>query len=536
MDNTDKIKQEHILAEAENRFRLMAEGTQVLIAVGDETGKAVYFNKAWAVATGRSIEELLEFGWADLMHADDKEIVMSVFNKAFVNREPWTWEFRMPAPGGGYRWLLSNGVPMLDSEGNFTGYISSSVDISVQKEHQIELAGLNKALLASNEKLLSINNELQRAQGDLLASNLDLANSERNLAQSNSKLQEREHLLELSIQSAGMGTWTADLENGTLTLSERSKIINGIPINDNLDIDQLINKIDPVFQKMFIDAVNTAIAHESSFVIEYRINMPDKDKEKWLRTSGIVHASDGKPKTILGTILDVTEQKLNEQRKNEFISMVSHELKTPLTSINGYVQILLSKTDKARDNITGSLLSRASSQIGKMTALINGFLNVSRLESAKIYIERSKFNMAQLCLEVEEESLASIPSHHIVFAPVEETLVIGDRDKIGQVINNLIANAVKYSPAGSTINIACITKGDWATLSVSDQGIGISEQNLPRLFERYYRVEDGLNGVSGFGIGLYLCYEIVKLHDGHIWAESKVGKGSTFSFTIPVFR
>jgi two-component system sensor histidine kinase VicK len=180
-------------------------------------------------------------------------------------------------------------------------------------------------------------------------------------------------------------------------------------------------------------------------------------------------------------------------------------------------------------------LDKAKTQVKKMTTMINGFLNVSRLESGKIHIDKQLFDMKDLVKEAEEEVLATIGSHHIVFEPVEVTLVMADRDKIGHVINNFISNAVKYSPVGSTINVACVTVGKNAQISVKDQGIGIRPADIDKLFERYYRVENvSTKSISGFGIGLYLCSEIIERHSGSIWVESIVGEGSTFHFSIPL--
>lgn len=118
---------------------------------------------------------------------------------------------------------------------------------------------------------------------------------------------------------------------------------------------------------------------------------------------------------------------------------------------------------------------------------------------------------------------------------MDPILINADRDKIGQVIDNLISNAVKYSPSNTTIQISCISKGGKAMVSVSDQGMGISSEDLPRLFERYYRVQgQGHQSIAGFGIGLYLCWEILKRHNGTIWAESRLEHGSIFYFQLPV--
>jgi signal transduction histidine kinase len=220
-------------------------------------------------------------------------------------------------------------------------------------------------------------------------------------------------------------------------------------------------------------------------------------------------------------------------RKNDFIGMVSHELKTPLTSLNGYLQMLQLRARKADDNFTSGALDQSVKQVRRMTTMINGFLNVSRLESGKIHIEKKRFNMADLINEMAEETKSLYSSHQFIFHPVEPTMVDADHDKIGQVINNFISNAVKYSPGGTVVQISCIKESGFTRVSVSDEGMGIDAAEIPRLFERYYRVNNN-NTVSGFGIGLYLSAEIIERHQGKIWAESELSKGSTFYFSLPL--
>jgi PAS domain S-box-containing protein len=532
---TERIRQQNAVNESESRFRLMAEGTDVMIAVSDELGRAIYFNNAWEAATGKSSSELLEFGWVDLVHPDDKPNVMAIFQSSIEKQDPWMWEFRLSTRTGTHRWFMTRATPRFTADGNFAGYISSAVDITQQKDHQATLTKLNEDLYNINKELSNINEELKKAQDELLGSNAKLAKSQEELLLSKAKLEENDHLLKLALQSSGIGIWITNLDNGELTLSDRGKDIQGMPDDVTLTFNDLLSIIDPLDSESVSEAMNSAIEHKGHFITEYKINTYSTKILKWLRTSGIVQKDNsGKPIRILGTIQDVTEQRLNDQRKSDFISMVSHELKTPLTSINGYVQILEDKAQKDDNMLSRSLLGKAGKQVGKMTNLINGFLNVSRLESAKIHMERTKFDISTMIAEVKDESLASITSHKVIFAPVEERVVVADRDKIGQVLNNLINNAVKYSPAGTNINVSCITRGDYVIVSVKDEGYGISEENLPKTFERYYRVESGLTGVSGFGIGLYLCYEIIKRHNGNIWAHSSIGKGSTFYFTLPL--
>ncbi len=215
--------------------------------------------------------------------------------------------------------------------------------------------------------------------------------------------------------------------------------------------------------------------------------------------------------------------------------MVSHELKTPLTSIKGYVQLMQIKFSKTQDESFSRILEKADVQINKMTAMINGFLNISRLESGKIHINRQLFDLALLLKEAEEESIATVNSHKLIFAPAEPVAVNADRDKIGQVIHNLLSNAVKYSPPGSTIRVSCTSDNEFAYVSVKDQGKGIKQEDAVHIFDRYYRVEgEDMHSISGFGIGLYLCSEIISHHKGTISLESEIGVGSDFVFTLPL--
>lgn len=232
---------------------------------------------------------------------------------------------------------------------------------------------------------------------------------------------------------------------------------------------------------------------------------------------------------------DITYKKQEEQRKNDFIAIVSHELKTPLTSMRSYVQLALAKAVKRSDPFTENVLSRAEMQTRKMTALIQDFLNLSRLEEGKMSLNISDFSLTGLIEEVLSDTLTVSGTHVLKYEAREEVTISGDREKIGQVMTNLIGNAVKYSPEGTTIEMRCKVTNGQVEFSVVDQGYGISKADQIRLFERFYRVETGRQGhVSGFGIGLYLVSEILKLHGAEIKVQSKLGQGSKFSFVLPV--
>ena len=215
--------------------------------------------------------------------------------------------------------------------------------------------------------------------------------------------------------------------------------------------------------------------------------------------------------------------------------MASHELKTPLTSLNALLQVASLKLKNSEDTFLSGAMEKSGIQVKRMTAMINGFLNISRLESGKIYIEKKHFDMEGLIKDMISEASLTASTHLMHFVECAPVPVNADRDKIGSVISNLINNAVKYSPKGKDIEIACHTKDSQLMVSIKDQGMGIKQDDLAKIFDRYYRVQSNhTQHIAGFGIGLYLSAEIIHRHDGKIWAESEIGKGSTFYFSLPL--
>ena len=343
----------------------------------------------------------------------------------------------------------------------------------------------------------------------------------------------------LSKEAAELGTFDMNMKTGVMEWDSRCRQLFGISHQNDVSFEkdflaglhpEDLERVNAILDKVFNKATS-----EGVYDVEYRTIGVEDQVLRWVRAKGQVYFDEmDLPLRFIGSVLDITEQKQDEQRKSDFIGMASHELKTPLTSLNAYLQLLQARARKADDAFTLGALDKSVNQIKKMTTMINGFLNVSRLESGKINIDKSSFDMAGLMLEMQEETQATIASHKVVFAPVENTSVVADRDKIGQVVNNFISNAVKYSPAGSTINVACVTVNGSAQVSVQDEGQGIRPEDQRKLFERYYRVECNPANIAGFGIGLYLCAEIIQRHQGRIWVESEIGKGSIFKFSLPL--
>jgi PAS domain S-box-containing protein len=346
------------------------------------------------------------------------------------------------------------------------------------------------------------------------------------------EIKRAEKNLRMAIDAAGLGTFSIKESDRVFVASPKLKQFFGFAGEEEVSYDTAINQIHPDYRQDVADGVESAFANGSRFDMEYPIIGHNDGKTRWVRGIGEIHNNDGKD-FLTGVLHETTERKLDEIRKNDFIGMVSHELKTPLTSMKAYIQILLGKLKNNEDDFIFTALEKANVQVAKMTGMINGFLNISRLESGKIYMDRQHFDLYKLLKEIENECSTSVTSHKIVFESTDNRFVNADREKIGQVIHNLISNAVKYSPQGSTINIACFVNGNLVNISVKDEGMGIKPDDISKIFDRYYRVEaEHMYLISGFGIGLYLCAEIIHRHQGRIWAESKFGKGSTFTFSL----
>jgi len=241
--------------------------------------------------------------------------------------------------------------------------------------------------------------------------------------------------------------------------------------------------------------------------------------------------SSGKVIGVSKIARDITDRKLIEQKKGEFLAFVSHELKTPLTSLKSYIQVALQKTSDII--FLRKALTRAEVQVSKMEAMIKDFLNISRFEEGNLEIKKSEFSLSALIEECIEDARFSHSSHAIVYREPGKISVVADREKISMVLTNLISNAQKYSPNGGTIQITSEISNDAIRIKISDEGIGISMSDQKKLFQKFTRIStEKTKSIPGFGIGLYLVSNILKLHDSEISIESELGKGTTFFFEL----
>lgn len=225
-----------------------------------------------------------------------------------------------------------------------------------------------------------------------------------------------------------------------------------------------------------------------------------------------------------------------DKRKDEFLGIASHELKTPLTSIKTFIQLLHKHSRRQNDEHSLLFLSRINTQVNKMAELINDLLDISRINSGKLEYHDNLFSLSELVEDIIREQQLTTQRHKIIFEDKVKQQIYADKFRIGQVLINLLSNAIKYAPDADKIIVRTEKQGDKITLSVHDFGIGIPKKEQQHIFDRFYQgdIKKREDFPGGLGLGLYISSEIVKRHKGQIWVESEEGKGSIFYVSLPI--
>jgi PAS domain S-box-containing protein len=238
---------------------------------------------------------------------------------------------------------------------------------------------------------------------------------------------------------------------------------------------------------------------------------------------------------ILFSIEDITERKSLEQQKDDFISIASHEIRTPVTVIKAYAQILQKRAADASDQFQAATAGKVNEKADKLMAMVNYLLDTSQLELGELIIRKTHFDLVELINESVSE-LKLIDDHNFIVKGQKAVAVFADRFRISQLLNNLLNNASKYSPPDRpvTINVTTKPKADLVTVSVRDQGIGIPKSEQRNLFKRFWRASSATSrNIAGIGLGLHVSKAIITQHDGKIWLKSEKDKGSVFYFSLP---
>jgi PAS domain S-box-containing protein len=305
---------------------------------------------------------------------------------------------------------------------------------------------------------------------------------------------------------------------------------------------ELLSLVAPEDTDVVTSSILFTLQEKTPYPCEYRV-LGKTGQLKWVvQTVSPIH---WRGEAILGNIMDISELKYLERKvveyeelskmKGDLLATVSHELRTPLATIKGYATMILDYFARLGAEETKDYLRAIDSSTDRLSKLVDNLLDTSRLEAGLLKLQKAPAGIAPLIRKLVEEAGVRNTGHNITTRLGNRLPRVNiDSRRIGQVLDNLIDNAVKYSPAGTEITISAQRNGADLLVSVSDEGPGIPAGELQHIFERMYRIEKRLDsGAGGIGLGLYICQRLVEAHGGMIWAESTLGRGTTIKFTLP---
>ncbi len=327
--------------------------------------------------------------------------------------------------------------------------------------------------------------------------------------------------------------WTGDAAGNLNYFNQAVYQYSGLS-KEQIKKEGWLQIVHPDDREANVEAWTHSVQTGTDFIFEHRFGRHDGEYRWQLSRAIPQRDAAGNIQMWVGTSTDIQDIKEQDQQKDFFISMASHELKTPITSIKGYIQLLQTAYAKSEDTLLKKSLGVIDKQIVTLTSLITDLLDVSKIKSGSLVLNKQDFEITEMISEIVNQIKHVNPDHHITFSG-KSALVFADRERIGQVLINLLTNAVKYSPNSKEIIIKNFIENDHVVVSVHDSGIGISKADQEKIFERFYRVEGkDERTYPGFGIGLFISSEIIQRHDGKISVSSEPGKGSVFYFSIPL--
>ena len=343
------------------------------------------------------------------------------------------------------------------------------------------------------------------------------------------KIAESEERFRSLAQTLPQLVWVTDAQGKSEFASFRWKEYSGIEPSGEKEWKAIVHPDDyDNINAAWVDSLNTGN------IYAFDVRLKSKEGEyRWHTVRGEpVLDKENKIIKWVGAFTDIHDQKIREEKKDEFISIASHEMKTPLTTAKAYLQMLELFLDES-DGDASLYAKKANQSVNRLNELISELLDVSKIRLGKLNYTLTTFNFNEMIDSTVENIQLTSTTHTIIKSGKVDLEVTGDKDRLQQVVINLLTNAIKYSPGSEKVFLNIEEENGSITVSVKDTGIGIAPQSLNKIFEKYHRVEEHAVHFQGLGIGLFISYEIIQRHYGKLWAESEPGKGSTFYFTIP---
>ncbi|MFA6084448.1 PAS domain-containing protein [Mucilaginibacter sp.] len=499
LDVTELVLTRQKLAETEERsdsaridalLQNITSASPTALWMSDDKGLIIYTNQTWQDWTGQTFEETLGTGWLECILPEDQERAAETFLNALNKRLPYEVDFRLRRKDGGIRWCIATGNPQ-HINGVFTGYVGACTDVTETIKTDIKLQLKNAEL----------NDQIRQ--------------------------------FEFVTDFMPVQLWTAKPTGELDYVNKQTTDFFGLPVNEIIG-PKWLDLVHPDDREGCITKWARSLQTGELYQFEFRLK--DKnDDYKWHLARALPFMSDGTIAKWFGINTDIDEQKQMQRQKDDFLGIASHELKTPVTSIKAYAQVLGAMLSKEGEEKKAEMVMKMDSQLNRLTNLIGDLLDVTKINSGKILFNKTWFDFNK-AIQENIMDLQHTTNKHILVMDFEDTgKIYSDKDRIGQVITNLITNAVKYSPHSNRIIISTKKESNEVIVCVQDFGIGIPDDKKSKVFEQFYRVSGNKQHTfPGLGLGLYISNEIIRREGGKMWVNSIEGKGSTFCFTLPV--
>jgi len=475
---------ESISASSKEQLRVLAETVPQFVWATQPDGYLEYWNQRYIDYLQISPESLRGYGWRQFLHPDDLERVVTTRTRSLETGEPYEIEYRLrDGRTGTYRWFLSRGAPVRNEAGKIVRWFGTCTDIEDQKHTE-------EALRQSQE----------RVQALMESSIIGIV-----VADGETIVEANDAFFQMT------GYCREEVQSRLLSFPK-------ITLPEYAARDQ---------QTWAEIAVSRPVKpYETAYICKDGRELP-------ILAGGVALA--GHASQTIGFVLDNSARHELERRKDDFISMASHELKTPLTSLKLQTQLLRRQLAKQGNTRSTDVLARMEEQVNHLERLVGELLDVSKIQSGRLEYLQEIVDLDALLHAVAEIMQQVSATHTFVVRGTLDVPLSGDKSRLEQVFINLLSNAIKYSPAGSTVEVDMSQGAETVTVSVRDHGMGIPQEQREKIFERFYRAFDSAQKtIPGLGMGLYIVEGIVKSHGGTITVDSALGKGSTFQVTLPL--
>jgi PAS domain S-box-containing protein len=506
---TKRQHSEASLKESEDLYRYLVENANDFIYKIDLNGYFTFSNPIALKKTGYSQQDLMGMHYLDLMRHDYHDDAQKFYISQYIKKAPSTYyEFPMVTKEGKEIWLGQQ-VQLMTEGDRIVGFHAIARDITEQK--------------IGEEKIKKYSDNLESIV-------------EENTRELNRTLRDMENArdrIDGILKSIADGLIVTDIYNRVVLMNPAAEDLLGVRFSEVIDrpIDFTIE--DKTLREQF---KTTLDKKKPGYQFDFKLQNGDPKHPRIMRarTSGIKD-SKGNQTGIVTIIHDVTHEREVDQMKTEFISTAAHELRTPLTSIRGFSEVLLNRRGlKTRDK--RKFLTYINDQSVNLSHIINDLLDISRIESGVGFsLNRVPCDMAEIIKGIVPQFQDQTSEHLFqIVLPEESTQLKVDKEKVEQIIQNLLSNAIKYSPDGGMIKVIGKLINGYYQVSVEDHGKGMTSEQAEKIFDKFYRADVSDTAVPGTGLGMSIVKYLVEAHNGKVWVDSEIGKGSTIHFTIPI--